>query len=211
MGNNLGLVEARGEFVLFLNPDTRFLHSDMRALFTLLEGRPSLGLLGCRLRNPDMTAQPSCHAFPTLPRLVLRRSLGRTRAGRIAAEKYALLRPYLLDGWSPDAECQVDWLLGAFMLGRREILTALGGFDESFYFYATDIELCWRVRAAGYQVMYSPSYEIIHYGNPNWSSERLDAVRAANLDFVRRYRGGRSSFLLGLAYRGLRFMEKARQ
>lgn len=211
VGNNLGLAEARGQYVLFLNPDTRFLASDMSALFLLLEECPTLGLVGCRLRNPDMTPQPSCHAFPTLPRLVLRRSLGKTAVGREAGARSAGLRPYLLDGWSPDKACSVDWVLGAFMLGRRETLLALGGFDESFHFYATDVELCWRTWAAGYEVRYSPEYEIIHYGNPNWSRERLNAVRTANSQFVSTYRSRLSGRLLDLAYRGLNLMERRRR
>ena len=207
-GNNQGLLAARGQYVLFLNPDTQFMESDIGSLLEPFERCDNLGLLGCRLRNPDMTPQPSCHAFPTLPRLFLRRTLGRTMTGRKAAESLKLTRPYLSDGWSPNVECTVDWLLGAFMLGRREFLTALGGFDETFHFFAADLELCWRVRAAGYDVMYSPMYEIVHKGNPNWNPERLDAVRVANCHFVKKYRSKTSGLLLDLSYRLLKLVER---
>ena len=206
-GNNQGLRMSRGRYVLFLNPDTRFLSAELEVLFALFRRHPRLGLLGCRLRNPDMSSQPSCHAFPTLPRLVLRKSLGRTGIAQTIVYKHPLFRRCLVDGWSPDSESRVDWILGAFMLGPREPLLGLGGFDESFSYYATDVELCWRIRAAGFQVWYSPAYEIIHYGNPNWTKERLAAVRDANCQFVSKYRGRLSGHLMGWAYRGLKLIE----
>jgi len=200
-GNNQGLAAARGDFVLFLNPDTRFLTPDIEKLLELMNERPEVGLLGCRLWNTDGTPQSSCASFPSLRRLALRSTLGRSSAaGRLCA-RVERLRPLLAHGWSPDHRCEVDWVLGAFMLARRGFMSELGGFDEDFAFYATDLDLCWKVRRAGFTVLYDPSYGIVHYGNPSWDAARVAAVRQAQSLFFRKRRGPAKALMLEAAYR----------
>lgn len=201
VGNNRGLAQASGDLVLFLNPDTEFLSADIESLLSEMEAKPEIGVLGCRLRNPDGSPQASCFSDPRLTRMVLD-SARRWGAERVLPGGFSppLPRPGRQPG-SPDVACSVEWLLGAFLVVRREVAVSLGGFDEDFWFHGTDLELCWRARRAGLTVRYDPRYEIMHHGHPRWSRQRREAVRRAVQLFFDKHRGKLRATALAMAYR----------
>ena len=155
--NNLGLRRARGEFVLLINPDTRWKRGDIRKALQFLESHPDVGALGCRLILEDGSWQKSHGNFPTL--------------GRELKEVFYL--PRLFPRWrccrgvftyrERNGERSVDWVAGAFCLCRRATLTEVGGFDERYFLYGEDIDLSNGIRAKGKEILYYPAIEITHY------------------------------------------------
>lgn len=172
--NNQGLGESSGKYVLFLNPDTEVKPGAIQLLLTFIDQRPRAGCVGPRLLNPDGSTQPSRRSFPRLATFlvestVLQRYLsGLASLGRF----YHLLEP-------EDQPQQVDWLVGACLLVRRAALDEVGAFDERFFMYSEEMDLCYRLRQAGWEVWFVPEAEIVHHEG---ASSRQDLFRR-NVNF----------------------------
>jgi GT2 family glycosyltransferase len=150
-GNNLGAKAAQGEFLLLLNSDTEISSNILSPLLAMADRNGEIGILGPQLRNPDASFQIS-----TSPAISLQ--------GEAAAVK--LLRQYERD---PESVVQqfstpqaVDIVVGAAMLIRRSLFESLGGFDEDYFMYFEESDLCQRAREAGWQVWYIPEVQVMH-------------------------------------------------
>lgn len=156
-GNNLGAREAKGDFILVLNPDTRVRPGAIEALHGFLRARPEVGIAGPKLLNPDGSLQYSCLRFPKLHTPILRR----TFLGRFAP---AHLDNFLMKDFDHAETREVDWLMGSCLLVRREILDRDGRlFDEKYFMYFEDTDLCRRAqRKHNYKVAYHPAAEVFH-------------------------------------------------
>jgi GT2 family glycosyltransferase len=155
---NAGARATTGRYLLFLNPDT--LHRDGRLADALgfLDGNPEVGLLGCRLLNPDGTPQQSFRRFPS-PAVPLARGLGVERW----PWRPQWYRNALMEQDAPsDSPFPVDWVFGAFLLLRRADFTRVDGMDEGFRLYYEDVDLAWRMRRAGLQTWVFPSLVFLH-------------------------------------------------
>jgi hypothetical protein len=154
-GNNLGLRESSGDLVLFLNPDTEVGPGALAGLVRLAEGHPEVAAFTCRLLNPDGTLQHSCFHFPSLAMAFYGFfpfvSMDSVANGRYPAEQFAL--PF-----------QPEHILGACLMFRRQALVALGGWDERYFMYFEETDLCFRLRRAGMVALYTPEVSVIHYG-----------------------------------------------
>lgn len=157
-GCNLGLRAADGRAVLFLNPDTEPVDDALPRLLATLEADPTLGLVGPALRYPDGTPQSSRRRFPT----PLTPFLESTLIQRYWSRNRVLDHYYLVDR-PDDVRQDVDWLSGACLLARWEALAAIGGFDEGFFMYSEELDLCARLRAAGWRIAYEPAATVIHH------------------------------------------------
>lgn len=162
---NQALGLASGQYVLFLNPDARLATGALEAMIQRLRQEPRPGLLSPRLQGGG---PPAWGRFPTLGRLVARR-LG--------------ARPEPEPGEGP-----VDWVLGACMLGPAEVVRELGGFDDDYFLYGEDLDLCDRMAAAGRTVVYYPLVTVTHLGNDRWDPDRLERVYGAVLMFFKKRR-----------------------
>jgi GT2 family glycosyltransferase/glycosyltransferase involved in cell wall biosynthesis len=159
VGNNAGIRASRGRFVLLLNPDTIARPGSIEAMCEYLEGQPDVGVVGPRLLNPDGTLQPSRRRFPTLATALVES----TPLQQAFPSAEVLRRFYVED--RPDGETQdVDWLSGAALLCRRETLEQVGLFDPGYFMFSEEVDLCRRVREAGWRVVYLPGAEITHFG-----------------------------------------------
>ncbi len=180
---NQGLRQARGRFVLFLNPDARATEEAIAAALRTLEDDPSIGLVAVANRDRSGELTPIVESFFSLRTLVRARWAGRA---------------WLPRGAGPVA---VDWCHGAFFLGRRDELLALGGYDERFFLYAEDMDLCFRVQESGRSVVYLPQVSIEHEGNRAGEvllgDRRAEAIFAGCLRFHALHHGH-------LAHLGLR-------
>lgn len=158
VGNNLGLSEARGRALLLLNPDTEPIGAALPQLLAALQADPALGIIGPRLRYPDGTPQEARRRFPTRLTPFVESTVvqGYWRRNRILDRYYLADRP-------ADRQQDVDWLYGACLLIRREALAASGGFDEGFFMYSEELDLCARIRAQGWRVGFLPSATVIHH------------------------------------------------
>ena len=144
---NRGLARARGRFVLFLNPDARASEAALAAAMRVLDERPEVGLVSVAVRDTAGRLVPTVEPFF---------SLGALLRGRAAARASAPGGP---------GPVEIDWCHGAFLLGRRADLCALEGFDERYFLYSEDMDLCFRVHESGRTVVYLPEVSIVHEGN----------------------------------------------
>ena len=180
--NNVGIRVARGEYVLILNPDTIIHDGALDRMVAFADKHPEAGAFGCRVVNADGSYQVSAGPFPSLRGewvvASYLRWLGRLW-GRFAADVYP--------GWRGETERQVDWITGCFMLVRREILAEIGGFDEQFFYYYEDTDLCRRIWDAGHPIIYTPEAQITHLKGQS-TSERLPPVTFALDAQITRYR-----------------------
>lgn len=141
---NQGAAVAKGELLFFLNNDTRTLHDVIHPIESYFAMHAECGALGVRLRNTDGTEQCSTGQFPT-----------------ILAEWRTKDRGAAFDS---DKASPVDWVTGAALIIPKRVFMQIGGFDEQFFMYFEDAELCKRVWNFGFEVHFTPVCEIVHLG-----------------------------------------------
>jgi len=156
---NRGIEEARGRYVFVFNPDIVVQTGAFEELVRFLDEHPDAGIVGPRLRNTDGGLQYSCYRFME-PKTILFRRLPFIRNTRSARRH---LGEYTLADWDHASTREVDYLLGAAMLVRREALRQVGGFDPKYFMYFEDQDLCRRFWKSGWKVVYHPAAELIHY------------------------------------------------
>jgi GT2 family glycosyltransferase len=154
--NNLGLRVARGEFVLVVNSDCEVRPGAVAALVAILEARPDVSLVGPRTVGTD--GAPQVSFGPSLTPLAEWRQ-GRLVRGVKAGDVDSLRRAAALAA----EEQEPDWVSASCFLARKSALDAVGGFDESFFLYEEDVDLCLRLRRAGGRVLYTPRAEVVHH------------------------------------------------
>jgi N-acetylglucosaminyl-diphospho-decaprenol L-rhamnosyltransferase len=156
-GNNDGIAAAAGRHVLILNPDTLVLGNALPAMVAYADAHPQVGALGPQLLNPDGSVQSSRRRFPTLATALFESTWLQSLAPRGVLSRY-----YLLDR-SDNATQEVDWLVGACLLVRREVIQQIGRLDERFFMYSEELDWCRRIRQAGWQIVYLPAAQVVHY------------------------------------------------
>lgn len=155
-GANRGLARLTTELVLVCNPDLVIHPGAIDRLTAALDTDPGLALVGPRLENPDDSLYLSARSFPSLVDAAGHAFLGLVAPGNRFSRRYKLA------DWDHGRASQVDWVSGACFLGRRAALESLGGFDESYFMYLEDVDLCWRARQAGWRVSYEPAAVVTH-------------------------------------------------
>jgi GT2 family glycosyltransferase len=156
--NNEGIERARGEYLLFLNQDTELIENSFPTLLNKMDNDTRIGLLGPKLLNSDGSVQPSCRTFPTLVSQILILLKAHNAFPRIGPVK----RYYMLD-CDYASEREVDQLMGAAMLTRREVIDRVGNFDENFFFWFEEVDFCYRVKQAGWSIVFTPATAVIHH------------------------------------------------
>jgi len=155
-GNNLGIKNSFGSYLLIANPDLVFKSDAVKHLYDYISTHAEAAIVGPKLINPDGTLQYSCAHFPSFFLPLLRR----TRVGRCLP---AVVDRYLMKADSHEKIEAVDWILGACLLLRRgELFIGDKLFDERFFMYFEDVDLCRRAREAGKETVYFPLAEVTH-------------------------------------------------
>lgn len=155
-GANVGLGQLDTPWVLVMNPDTVVHPGLVKALVAALEQDDRRGIAGPRIENTDGTLYPSARTFPTLGDAIGHAFLGMIAPGNRWSRRYKML------GWDHADQAEVDWISGACFLARREAIQELGGFDDSYFMYSEDVDLCWRAWRRGWKVVYEPAAAISH-------------------------------------------------
>jgi GT2 family glycosyltransferase len=179
--NNAAMREAQGRFLLLLNNDTLVKRGAVDTMLRTMRERPQVGALGPLLRNEDGSVQISYGRMMSFHAEVLQKLL--YTGGR-------LVRRYIEKRGKMEA--YPDWVSGAAMMLRSETLAETGFFDESFFMYTEDVDLCHRIRKAGYRVLYSPEAEIVHLGGKSREtlSEKVECeYRRSQLHFYSKHYG----------------------
>lgn len=161
IGNNIGVKKARGEYLLLLNSDTIINSAVLPYSLSWFATHPQTGVYSCRLENKDKTFQASGGYFPTL---------GRLFAWQFFLDDLPILRR-LINSIHPYTKhplyshlSHLDWITGAFMVIPKKVFNQVGGFDKNIWLYVEELELCYRIKRAGYQVVYDPTHSITHLG-----------------------------------------------
>ncbi|MCO4773076.1 MAG: glycosyltransferase family 2 protein [Deltaproteobacteria bacterium] len=168
-GNNLLLDAAAGELALFLNPDTECGGALLDAGAFTLRADPTIALAGPRLVFPDGTHQSNGWALPSPVQLLKEKLAG-------APRELPTSGTGLTD---------VGWLMGCWLMGRTEQLRRLGGFDERYWFLATDLELCGRAHQLG-RLVRLDEHVLLHRGHQSWPESRRRASHKATLQWLLR-------------------------
>ena len=193
--NNRGLSVARGDYILFLNPDTVCNEQALSHCLERLVKDPSIGLISPKLVVADGAMDLACRrSIPTLWD-------GFCRAAGLAAAfpRSAWACGYNLTHLPADGTYDVGAVNGAFMMGPASLLRQLGGFDEDFFMYGDDLDLCIRVAKAGRRIVYDGSVSIVHLKGMSVAKdfERMSsAIFDANRDvFLKHFNPGNSSWV----------------
>ncbi len=158
-GNNAGMAAATGEYVLLLNSDTEVRGNALRLMCEHMDAYPRIGALGARLLNPDGSIQMSCRSFPSYRTALFHRKSILTRL--FPRNRYS--QQYLMTAFDRDEAVEVDWVIGACLMTRRETIDEVGMLDEGFFMYAEDVDWCYRMRQAGWTVEYFPEALVMHH------------------------------------------------
>ncbi|HEX5761380.1 MAG TPA: glycosyltransferase family 2 protein [Thermoanaerobaculia bacterium] len=176
---NQGLAACRSPYAMLLNGDTWLRPGALAALARYLDENPRAGIVGPRLLNPDGTLQPSCYPFLT-PFNFLALNSGLMYVVRFLRR----FRPTYRGVPSRAGH----WVKGAALAIRREAFAAVAGFDEGYFMYAEELDLCWRALAAGWEVHYTPVASVVHVEGASTSQARHEMAALLFASLERFYR-----------------------
>jgi N-acetylglucosaminyldiphosphoundecaprenol N-acetyl-beta-D-mannosaminyltransferase len=183
--NNVGARGSSAEFLLFLNPDTELVDGTLEHLVQTMRGRPEVGLVAVRQVTSSGGLWPSLHRFP---------SVGRALAAALASEKWPLFGPRfgerVLDAAPYSRSGPFDWTTGAVLAVRREAFEAVGGFDERFFLFSEETDLCKCIQDAGWAAHVEPGVTFVHHaGKAGVHPPREAQMAYARLQYARKHFG----------------------
>ena len=183
--NNQGASMAAGRFLLFLNPDTQVPPGTLAGAVAFMEAHRDAGIMGCRTMNNDGSLQASAFNF--------------TGKLRIFAYVSGLNRFFKLSRFSDHSTLRTpDYVQGSFLIIRKKLFNDCGRFDERFFLYAEEVDLCIRITAAGFKVYYYPDIFILHYGGGSGRNSlvALGHFIQSHIHLYRKYRPPREGIKL---------------
>ncbi|MGQ9491970.1 MAG: glycosyltransferase family 2 protein, partial [Anaerolineae bacterium] len=196
--NNQGFAAAQGRYVLLLNPDTEVHPGALETLVAFMDAHPAAGACGARLLNADGSLQPGCNPMLTP---------GREFWRLLFLDRLWPRATYRMDRWDAVTPRPVEVVKGACLLLRREALDRVGPLDDSYFMYTEEVDLCYRLAAAGWTLWYVPAAVVTHYGEGSSKQVREEMyvqLYRSKVQFFRKVGGGaagrRFKALLALAY-----------
>lgn len=189
------MATAKGNYVFLLNPDTLVEEDTIQKCLDRMESDPSIGALGSKLvnGNGDFLAE-SKRSFPSTWSAFCKLS-GLSRF----FPRSKVFNSYNLGHIGRDEEAEIEVLCGAMMVLRRDVMSALGGFDEDYFMYGEDIDLSYRVHKAGYKILYFPETSIVHYKGESSKRHKYAYYKMfyeAMMIYVGKHFGGGGSSLI---------------
>jgi GT2 family glycosyltransferase len=185
-GVNQAVSASSAPFVLVMNPDCRLTPGSLAAMRAELEAHPQCALVGPRVLDPDGSVQGSVRGDPDM----LTGLFGRTsRLRRLMPWLPVSGRNVIREDVTPPGAGSIvaDWVSGACMLMRRDAFESVGGFDERYFLYWEDADLCRRLRARGYHIRYVPGADVVHRVGQSSRTARADSIRAFHASAYRYY------------------------
>ena len=185
-GVNQGIAATRGPGILIMNPDCRLDRGAIETLLAELNAHPRCAIVGPRILNPDGSVQGSARGDPDM----LTGLFGRTGAMRRLLPGLPIARRNVVTdagASGPEKSVVVDWVSGACMLARRDAVEAVDGFDEGYFMYWEDADLCRRLRARGCHIRYVPGAIAVHRIGHSSRTARAASIRAFHASAYRYY------------------------
>ena len=171
--NNIAMMHASGKYFLLVNPDTIVREDTFTKMIDFFKQNPEAGIAGCKVLNSDGTLQLACRrGFPG-PWTSFTKVMGLSSL----FPKSRLFARYNLTYLDENKTYEVDAVSGAFLMLRREVYEKIGGFDQDFFMYGEDLDLCYRAQQAGFKVFYVYSTEIIHYKGESTKRSSIDETK----------------------------------
>ena len=182
--NNQGIKISKGEYILLLNSDTYLIENSLKKLIDKAKSLSNLGAIGPQLLNTDKSIQQSAGFFPHLPQVFFWMSF----IDDLPGGQY--LKPYHVDhdnfysqkSSAYQADKQVDWVTAAAILVPGSVIKKVGALDEKIFMYGEEVEWCYRIKKAGYNIYFSPIAKIVHIG-------RGSSQKIPNKAFIGEYQG----------------------
>jgi GT2 family glycosyltransferase len=209
-GWNAGIAHASHELVFLLNADAWVVDDGLERLVSFLDAHPQAGLVGPLLRNPDGSLQRSVRGFPTRWRLATEFWFLRKLAPR--SETF---NGFYAGSFAHDREREVEWLMGAALLVRKQAIAEVGGLDEDFFLFSEEVDLQYRLAEAGWERWFTPAAEVTHVGGASHGGRLFKELLRGHLRFFAKHRGAaeaervrtlleRSLRARGVVFRGAR-------
>lgn len=164
VANNLGVKSAKGEWLIFINPDTKARPGFILRLEKFTQENPQIVFFGGKLKNPDSTVQLSIRRLPRLSDQIFR-SLKLHRA----FSDSGIWNRYIARNFDYEKMARVEQIMGAFMVIKRDVFLRLDGFREDFFLWFEEVDLCRRALEKGVDIWYVPDVELMHYGGQSFS------------------------------------------
>lgn len=221
--NNLAIKLATGKYILVLNPDTKLAPDTLLKMKDFMDNNSNVAVATCRVELTTGNLDKDCRRhFPTPWR-----SLCHFTSLDQIFRTSKLFDQYYMGYISDQNEHEIDSCAGAFMIIRSPALKKVGTFDEDFFFYGEDLDLCWRFKEKGYKIMFTPITKIIHYKGASSGiksqSEHLskatreskkralvESIRAMKLFYQKHYREKYPFFVTWLVLIGIKLLESIR-
>ncbi len=182
-GNNQAIKAAAGRYVLLLNPDTIVPPDGLRELVAFAGQHPEAGAVGCKLVYPDGRIQHSCRTFPT-PDVIVWEYLGLSRL----FPKSRIFGKYRMSWWDYNNVREVDQPMGSCLLLRAEALGDVGPMDEQFPIFFNEVDLCFRLKQAGWKILYTPRPIVVHKVGRSTSQVKVRMIAESHDSLLRFYR-----------------------
>ncbi len=183
---NIGAQASEGRYLIFLNPDTVLIDCNIADLISFYKSKESIGAAGAKMLNADLSLQRSARSFPTLARqfyesFFLDKIFSRSRVFGAYFMRFSRLEQIM----------EVDWLSGAFLLLSRALFFKAGGFDEDYFIFSEDADLCLRLKRMGLHNYFYPHYRIIHddgaISGRDSAKRHAQIIQARNIYFKKNY------------------------
>ena len=200
--NNLAMNQISSKYVLLLNSDTIVIDDCLEKCIEYMESDSTLGAVGCKVVLPDGTLDKACRrSFPD-PNISFYRMTGLSHI----FPKSKRFGRYNLTYLDEDETYEVDCLVGAFMMVRSAVVDQIGSLDETFFMYGEDIDWCYRIKAAGWKIVYYSDAKIIHYkGASSKQKNKLiyEFYKAMYIFYNKHYKNEYSGITTAVTYAGI--------
>ena len=157
--NNQAIKQATGDFILLLKPDTEFIDDSIIKLIDFAETDSKIGIVGPKLLNPDKTLQRSCRRFPEL----IDQIFIQLKFYNFFPNKISVIKKYFMLDFDHNEIREVDQIMGAAMLIKRQVFDNIGFLDEKFWLVFEEVDFCKRAKDAGWKIYFNPDCQIIHH------------------------------------------------
>jgi len=180
-GANQGIRATAAPFILLLNPDAEIISGTLGGFVKVARERQQAGAIGPLVRDPDGSIYPSARKVPSMAE-----GAGHAFLGPFIPDN-RFSRAYTMADWDRLSERAVEWVSGSCMLLRRDALDQIGLFDEGFFMYVEDVDLCTRLRQRGWDVLFSPELEVLHVGGVSTGGYRSRRMTLEHSRSIYRY------------------------